>query len=160
MRYGSSPRASIRCASDDNAIILVTHYQRLLNFIVPDMVHVLAGGKIVKEGGKELALELEAKGLRLGQGRCSLKNVSGDNTKKQQYDRDQSSRFLLLCALLRFLAYRGSDVGQLPKLVGNLGGGPLFGDGGIVARRRESCRRFDLSVLVPGTRMSVCNFED
>jgi Fe-S cluster assembly ATP-binding protein len=48
--------------SDDNAIILVTHYQRLLNFIVPDMVHVLAGGRIVKEGGKELALELEEKG--------------------------------------------------------------------------------------------------
>ena len=48
--------------SNDNAIILVTHYQRLLNFIVPDMVHVLAGGKIVKEGGKELALELEEKG--------------------------------------------------------------------------------------------------
>src|SRR6187551_1575963 len=48
--------------SADNGIILVTHYQRLLNFIVPDMVHVLANGKIVKEGGKELALELEEKG--------------------------------------------------------------------------------------------------
>lgn len=48
--------------SDDNAIVLVTHYQRLLNYIVPDHVHVLAGGKIVKEGGKELALELEEKG--------------------------------------------------------------------------------------------------
>jgi Fe-S cluster assembly ATP-binding protein len=47
---------------DDNAIILVTHYQRLLNFIVPDQVHVLADGKIVKEGGKELAIELEEKG--------------------------------------------------------------------------------------------------
>src|SRR5687767_15544477 len=47
---------------DDNGIILVTHYQRLLNFIIPDVVHVLAGGKIVKEGGKELALELEEKG--------------------------------------------------------------------------------------------------
>jgi Fe-S cluster assembly ATP-binding protein len=46
----------------DNAIILVTHYQRLLNYIVPDFVHVLAGGRIVKEGGKELALELEEKG--------------------------------------------------------------------------------------------------
>ncbi len=46
----------------DHAIILVTHYQRLLNFIVPDMVHVLADGKIVKEGGKGLALELEEKG--------------------------------------------------------------------------------------------------
>lgn len=46
----------------DNAIILVTHYQRLLNYIQPDFVHVLAGGKIVKEGGKELALELEEKG--------------------------------------------------------------------------------------------------
>ncbi|MEP7039896.1 MAG: Fe-S cluster assembly ATPase SufC [Acidobacteriota bacterium] len=47
---------------EDNAIILVTHYQRLLNYIVPDFVHVLAGGKVVKEGGKELALELEEKG--------------------------------------------------------------------------------------------------
>ena len=48
--------------SSDNAIILVTHYQRLLNYIVPDFVHVLADGKVVKEGGKELALELEEKG--------------------------------------------------------------------------------------------------
>ncbi len=48
--------------SADKAIILVTHYQRLLNYIEPDFVHVLAGGKIVKEGGKELALELEEKG--------------------------------------------------------------------------------------------------
>jgi len=48
--------------SPENAIILVTHYQRLLNYITPDFVHVLAGGKIVKEGGKELALELEEKG--------------------------------------------------------------------------------------------------
>jgi Fe-S cluster assembly ATP-binding protein len=48
--------------NDENAIILVTHYQRLLNYIVPDFVHVLSGGRIVKEGGKELALELEAKG--------------------------------------------------------------------------------------------------
>ncbi len=46
----------------DKATILVTHYQRLLNYIVPDVVHVLAGGRIVKSGGKELALELEAKG--------------------------------------------------------------------------------------------------
>ncbi len=44
------------------AIILVTHYQRLLNYIVPDYVHVLAGGKIVKSGTRELALELEDKG--------------------------------------------------------------------------------------------------
>ncbi len=48
--------------SEDNAIILVTHYQRLLNYIQPDFVHVLADGRIVKEGGKELALELEEKG--------------------------------------------------------------------------------------------------
>jgi Fe-S cluster assembly ATP-binding protein len=46
----------------DNATIVVTHYQRLLNFVIPDYVHVLAAGKIVKSGGKELALELEAKG--------------------------------------------------------------------------------------------------
>jgi Fe-S cluster assembly ATP-binding protein len=48
--------------SPDNATIVVTHYQRLLNYIVPDFVHVLANGRIVKSGGKELALELEAKG--------------------------------------------------------------------------------------------------
>jgi Fe-S cluster assembly ATP-binding protein len=48
--------------NSENGIILVTHYQRLLNFIVPDLVHVLSDGKIVKEGGKELALELEEKG--------------------------------------------------------------------------------------------------
>ena len=48
--------------SEENGIILVTHYQRLLDYIVPDFVHVLANGKIVKEGGKELALELEEKG--------------------------------------------------------------------------------------------------
>jgi Fe-S cluster assembly ATP-binding protein len=48
--------------SPDKATIVVTHYQRLLDFIVPDFVHVLAGGRIVKSGGKELALELEAKG--------------------------------------------------------------------------------------------------
>jgi Fe-S cluster assembly ATP-binding protein len=48
--------------SPENAVILVTHYQRLLNYIVPDFVHVLAGGRIAREGGKELALELEEKG--------------------------------------------------------------------------------------------------
>ncbi len=46
----------------DNATIVVTHYQRLLNYIVPDRVHVLSNGRIVRSGGKELALELEAKG--------------------------------------------------------------------------------------------------
>ena len=46
----------------DKATIVVTHYQRLLNYIVPDRVHVLAGGRIVRSGGKELALELEARG--------------------------------------------------------------------------------------------------
>ena len=44
------------------AMLVITHYQRLLDYIVPDRIHVLAGGKIVAEGGKELALELEAKG--------------------------------------------------------------------------------------------------
>jgi Fe-S cluster assembly ATP-binding protein len=46
----------------DNATIVVTHYQRLLNYIVPDFVHVLVNGRIVQSGGKELALELEAHG--------------------------------------------------------------------------------------------------
>jgi Fe-S cluster assembly ATP-binding protein len=48
--------------SPENAIMLVTHYQRILNYITPDRVHVLMDGKIVKSGGKELALELEEKG--------------------------------------------------------------------------------------------------
>ena len=48
--------------SEDRAILMVTHYQRLLNHIVPDYVHVLAGGRIIKSGGRELALELEEKG--------------------------------------------------------------------------------------------------
>jgi len=46
----------------DRSFVLVTHYQRLLNYIVPDFVHVLSGGRIVRSGGKELALELEEKG--------------------------------------------------------------------------------------------------
>jgi len=46
----------------DNAVVLVTHYQRLLNYIVPDYVHVMEGGRIIKTGGKELALELETRG--------------------------------------------------------------------------------------------------
>src|SRR5205809_6503850 len=48
--------------SPDNATIVVTHYQRLLNYIIPDYVHVIANGRIVRSGGKELALQLEEKG--------------------------------------------------------------------------------------------------
>ncbi len=51
-----------RLRRPDRSIILVTHYQRILNYIVPDHVHVLMGGKIVKSGGKDLALHLEEKG--------------------------------------------------------------------------------------------------
>jgi len=63
--------------SPDKASILVTHYQRLLNYIVPDFVHVLSGGRIVKEGGKELALELEEKGYDW------LKNSNGASAAKK-----------------------------------------------------------------------------
>jgi Fe-S cluster assembly ATP-binding protein len=49
-------------SNKDNAVVLVTHYQRLLNYIVPDYVHVMEGGRIIKTGGKELALELETRG--------------------------------------------------------------------------------------------------
>jgi Fe-S cluster assembly ATP-binding protein len=48
--------------SPERAVIAVTHYQRLLNYIVPDFVHVLSEGRIVRSGGKELALELEDRG--------------------------------------------------------------------------------------------------
>ena len=48
--------------NENNAVLVITHYQRLLDYIIPDFVHVLMDGKIVKSGGKELALELEEKG--------------------------------------------------------------------------------------------------
>lgn len=48
--------------NEDNAVLVITHYQRLLDYIVPDFVHVLSDGKIIKSGGKELAHELEARG--------------------------------------------------------------------------------------------------
>jgi Fe-S cluster assembly ATP-binding protein len=49
-------------ANQNSAMVLVTHYQRLLNYIVPDFVHVMEAGRIIKTGGKDLALELEARG--------------------------------------------------------------------------------------------------
>lgn len=51
-----------RLRSPERALIVITHYQRLLDYIVPDFVHVLAGGRIVRSGGRELALELEERG--------------------------------------------------------------------------------------------------
>ena len=48
--------------SPERSMLVITHYQRLLNYIVPDFVHVLSAGKVVRSGGKELALELEEKG--------------------------------------------------------------------------------------------------
>jgi Fe-S cluster assembly ATP-binding protein len=51
-----------RLRSPDRAMIVITHYQRLLEHIVPDVVHVLSRGRIVRSGGKDLALELEARG--------------------------------------------------------------------------------------------------
>jgi Fe-S cluster assembly ATP-binding protein len=51
-----------RLRSPERAFVVITHYQRLLDYIVPDVVHVLSRGRIVRSGGKELALELEARG--------------------------------------------------------------------------------------------------
>jgi Fe-S cluster assembly ATP-binding protein len=51
-----------RTRSPKRAILLITHYQRILNYVQPDVIHVLAGGKVIKTGGKDLALELEKKG--------------------------------------------------------------------------------------------------
>ena len=51
-----------RLATSDNAVVLVTHYQRMLNYIVPDYVHVMGGGRIIRTGGKALAEELESRG--------------------------------------------------------------------------------------------------
>ncbi len=60
----------------DNAIVLVTHYQRLLNYIVPDYVHVMDGGRIVKTGGKELALELEERGYEWIEGEAKARTLA------------------------------------------------------------------------------------
>ena len=62
--------------SADRAIVLVTHYQRLLDYIVPDHVHVLANGKIVKSGDKSLALELEEKGYSWIDGQNEIQEAS------------------------------------------------------------------------------------
>jgi Fe-S cluster assembly ATP-binding protein len=51
-----------RLSTADNALLLVTHYQRMLNYVVPDYVHVMEGGRIIKSGGRDLALELENRG--------------------------------------------------------------------------------------------------
>jgi Fe-S cluster assembly ATP-binding protein len=60
-----------RLLTPDNAVVLVTHYQRLLNYIVPDYVHVMEGGRIIKTGGKELAVELEARGYEWIKGKVA-----------------------------------------------------------------------------------------
>jgi len=60
-----------RLRRPDNAIVLVTHYQRLLGYVLPDRVHVLAGGRIVKSGDKALALELEARGYEWLEGEAA-----------------------------------------------------------------------------------------
>jgi len=61
-----------RLRSPDRSMVVITHYQRLLDHIVPDVVHVLSAGRIVKTGGKELALELEASGYAQFQGEAAL----------------------------------------------------------------------------------------
>ncbi len=61
-----------RLRSPERSFIVITHYQRLLDYIVPDVVHVLSRGRIARTGGKELALELEAKGYASYQDEASL----------------------------------------------------------------------------------------
>ena len=55
----------------DRAMVVITHYQRLLNYIVPDFVHVMSKGRVVKSGGKELALELEKSGYAQYEGKAA-----------------------------------------------------------------------------------------
>ena len=62
--------------TNNNAIVMVTHYQRLLNYIVPDYVHVMDGGRIIKTGGKALALELETRGYEWVSAEC--KTAAGE----------------------------------------------------------------------------------
>ena len=66
-----------RLRSPERSMVVITHYQRLLNYIVPDVVHVLARGRVVKSGGKELALELESKGYTQFAGEAACSGVAG-----------------------------------------------------------------------------------
>ena len=63
--------------SPERSMILVTHYQRLLDYIVPDFVHVMYQGRIVRSGGKDLALELEEKGYEWVRGDMSAAQAAG-----------------------------------------------------------------------------------
>ena len=76
--------------STDRAMVVVTHYQRLLNYIVPDFVHVLVDGRIVKSGGKELALELEEKGYGWVEAEGHTAAVCG-LTESRQRDHDHAT---------------------------------------------------------------------
>src|SRR4026208_1453967 len=66
-----------RLRSPERSMIVITHYQRLLNYIVPDVVHVLSKGRVVKTGGKELALELEARGYVQSQDEAGGEGAAG-----------------------------------------------------------------------------------
>ena len=93
----------------DNATIVVTHYQRLLNYIVPDYVHVLAGGRIVRSGGKELAVELEARGydwLTRARDRGSVSGGSRrTSTTSPGSPRDAAGRADVGCSPIRRAAF-------------------------------------------------------
>ena len=104
-------------------MIVITHYQRLLNYIVPDVVHVMAKGRVVKTGGKELALELEAKGYAQYSGRGG---VSDERGSARHQDRGRAGARRRLCggarqrcparavAALRDDAFKRFDARGLP----------------------------------------------
>lgn len=62
MRLKSFLKESTKCANENFGRLMITHYQRLLNYITPDVVHVMMQGRVVKSGGAELAQRLEAEG--------------------------------------------------------------------------------------------------
>ena len=75
-------------------MVVVTHYQRLLNYIVPDFVHVLVDGRIMRSGGPELAFELEANRLRRVRGRGAADDARIRLRQEQNVRRDHSTRKL------------------------------------------------------------------
>ena len=83
--------------SADNAVVLVTHYQRLLNYIVPDYVHVIEAGRILRTGGRELALELEQRGYREVEGRSdSADPADATISESQSTQRTESASKALI----------------------------------------------------------------
>ena len=126
-----------RLRSKERAFVVITHYQRLLDYIVPDVVHVLSKGRIVKTGGKDLALELEARGYAEYQ-----EEVRRERRSRHHQDRSRDRAGAGLFAGARAAARRWRDRGAAR------GGLRRFAKTGLPHRRIEEWKYTDLRALM------------